>query len=197
VSLFGAQSLGQGNRALGLSLGFPLVTVKASLGLLPRVDVGVGADSLYGVMTNVHLHARASLLEGRYGALAVTVEGGYAFFLKSSLEEFEGARYLTGRRNWNLLPGLVASLQRGSPLAMRFFLDVRYHLAIDTEPTMRTPLGGVSGTQVSSNVPVRLGFEVPFSERTSYVIMVGADFHGRPEDTAFMPALGVGLVTAL
>lgn len=197
VSLSGGKSLEPGQRALGVSLGFPFLSAKASLGLLPRVDVGVGVDSFYGVMTSVHAHARVTLLEGTHWALAAAVEGGYAFFLKSPLEEVHGARFLTGRRNWNLLPGLVGSYQGASPGAMRFFLDVRYHLAFDTEPLMSAPLGGVSDLRVAGNLPVRLGFEVPFSERTSYVIMLGAHLHGRPEDAAFMPTVGVGLVTPL
>lgn len=197
TSLFSARTLQPGHKALGLSLGYPLLGVKASYGLLPGLDVGINVDSLYVVMTSVHAHARYSLLEGERWALAAAIEGGWSFFLHDAVEELHGARYLTGRRNWNLLPGLVASYQGTSPQAMRFFVDVRYHLAFDTEPLMRTPLGGVSGTQVSGNVPVKLGFEVPFSERTSYVIMVGGDFHGRPEDSGFMPTVGIGLVTSL
>lgn len=197
VSLHSARILPPGQKALGLSLGFPLLGARAHLGLLPWLDVGLGVDSYYVMMTGVHAHARAALVQGRNWALSATFEGGYDFFLSSPIEEVNGARYLTGRRNWNLLPGFIASYQGDSPQAMRLFLDVRYHVAIDTEPVMLTPLGGVSGTQVSGNVPVRLGFEVPFSERTSYVIMVGGDFHGRPEDSAFMPSVGVGLVMAL
>lgn len=197
TSLFGARTLQPGQRALGLSLGYPLLGVKAAFGLFPGMEVGVGVDSLYVVMTNVHAHARLSLLEGEHWALSAAVEGGWAFFLNDALEELHGARYLTGRRNWNLLPGLVASYQGRSPQAMRFFIDVRYHLAFDTEPVMATPLGGVPGTRMAGNVPIRLGFEVPFSERTSYVIMVGGDFHGRPEDSDFMPSVGIGLVTSL
>jgi len=197
VSLYSARTLEPGERALGLSAGFPLLGAKVSLGLLPWLDVGVGVDSFYIMMTSVHVHARASLLKGERWALAAALEGGYSFFLDSASEDVRGARFLTGRRDWNLMPGLVASFQGRSPRAMRLFLDVRYHLAVDTQPLMRTPLGGVDGTRVSGNVPVRLGFEVPFSERTSYVIMVGGDFHGRPEDSGFMPAVGVGLVTSL
>ncbi len=197
VSLFSARLMEPGKRALGLSLGFPFLGAKVYQGVRPWLDVGVGVDSLYVMMTSVHAHARASLVKGEHWALSAALEGGYTFFLDSSLEEFHGPRYLTGRRNWNVMPGFIASYQGGSPQAMRFFLDVRFHLAIDTEPLMRTPLGGVAGTQVSGNVPLRLGFEVPFSERTSYVIMVGGDFHGRSEDSDFMPSVGIGLVTSL
>jgi hypothetical protein len=49
--------------------------------------------------------------------------------------------------------------------------------------------------QVSGSLLLRAGLEVPFSERTSYVVMVGANIQGREEDAAFMPAVGIGVVT--
>lgn len=198
TSLYGARVLEPGRWALGGMLGFPFASVRASVGLLPWLDAGLSVDSLYVVMTNVHAQARASLWRGSNWGLSGTLEGGYGLFLHGAFEEVHGARYLTGRRNWNLLPGLVVAYQGDSPRASRFFLDVRYALAFDTEPFARTPLGGLPpSVQVGGNVPVRLGVEVPFSERTSYVIMLGGDFHGRAEDSAFMPAIGVGLVTGL
>jgi hypothetical protein len=197
VSLFSARLLPPGEKALAASVGFPFFGAKAYYGVLPWLDVGLGVDSYYVQLTGVHAHARAALAQGEHWALSAAFEGGYTFFLHPAVEDFQGARFVTGRRNWNLLPGLVASYQGRSPQAMRLFLDVRYHLAIDTEPLMHTPLGGVSGTQVAGNVPVRLGFEVPFSEHKSYVIMVGGDFHGRPEDSGFMPFVSGGLIFSL
>ncbi|XXF79392.1 hypothetical protein P2318_06465 [Myxococcaceae bacterium GXIMD 01537] len=198
ASLFGARSLGEGAWGVGGVLGYPLVSARLMRGMLPWLDVGVGVDSFYGLMTDLHLHARAQLVERGRWALAGVVEGGYAFFVRAPQEERRGARYYTGRRNWNVLPGLVASYQRRGAGAMRLFLDVRYHLAIDTEPIVRAPLGGVGeGAEVSSNFPLRLGFEVPFSTSMACVIMVGGDFHGRSEDSTFMPTVGVGLAAAL
>jgi hypothetical protein len=122
------------------------------------------------------------------------VEGGHAFFLNPPSQEEFGARYFTGRRNWNLAPGLIGSLLLG--VRTRGFLDARYLAAFDTQPFQRDPLGGrPDGVQVSGNFQFRAGLEVPFSERTSYVVMVGANLQGREEDAAFMPAVGIGLVT--
>jgi hypothetical protein len=175
-------------------LGFPLASARVSLGVLPRMDVGVGVDSLYGIMNEVRGYLRFGLVEGEEAHLSLSVEGGHAFFLNSPSQEQFGARYFTGRRNWNVAPGLVGSLPLG--VRTRGFLDVRYLLAFDTQPFQRTPLGGrPEGVQMSGNFLFRAGLEVPFSERTSYVVMVGANIQGREEDAAFMPAVGVGVVT--
>jgi hypothetical protein len=177
-------------------LGFPLASARISVGVLPRLDVGVGVDSLYGIMNELRASARFGLVQGEVGHLALAVDGGYAFFLNSPSQEEFGARYFTGRRNWNVMPGLVGSIKVGK--ASRGFLDARYHLAFDTQPFQRTPLGGVPpGVQLSSNFLFRGGVEVPFTERTSYVVMVGGSVHGRAEDASFMPMLGVGVVAGL
>jgi len=196
VNLHGAMVLQPGELAMGVMLGFPLASARLSVGVLPRLDVGVGVDSLYGIMNELRGSARFGLVQGEQGHLALAVEGGYALFLNAPSQEETGARYFTGRRNWNLMPGLVGSIHVGR--ASRGFLDARYHMAFDTQPFQRTPLGGAPrGVQVSSNFQFRAGVEVPFSERTSYVIMAGASVHGRPEDASFMPMLGVGVVAAL
>jgi hypothetical protein len=196
VNLHGGKVLQPGELATGLMLGFPLASARISMGLLPRLDVGVGVDSLYGVMNELRASARFALIDGETGHLALAVEGGHAFFLNSPSQEDFGARYFTGRRNWNLMPGLVGSIRVGK--ASRGFLDARYHMAFDTQPFQRTPLGGApQGVTMSSNFLLRGGVEVPFSERTSYVLMVGGSFHGRAEDASFMPVVGVGVVAAL
>ncbi len=93
-----------------------------------------------------------------------------------------------------MAPGLVGSLPLG--VRTRGFLDVRYLVAFDTQPFQQTPLGGrPEGVQVSGNFIFRAGLEVPFSELTSYVVMVGANIQGREEDASFMPAVGIGVVT--
>jgi hypothetical protein len=194
VSLFGGRVLEPGKLGAGLMLGFPLASARLSLGVMPRLDVGVGVDSLYGIMNEVRGYVRFGLVEGEEAHLSLSVEGGHAFFLNSPSQEEFGARYFTGRRNWNVAPGLVGSLPLG--VRTRGFLDVRYLLAFDTQPFQRTPLGGrPEGVQMSGNFLFRAGLEVPFSERTSYVVMVGANIQGREEDAAFMPAVGVGVVT--
>jgi hypothetical protein len=184
--------------ALGAAAGFPLAFARASLGLRPGVDAGLAVETSYGSMLSLHAQARATLLRGEHWALAAALEGGLSLFARSALEEQLGPRHQTGRRNWNLLPGFIASYQGASPQAIRLFLDGRYHLGFDTEPVAAVPLGGASsGLQVAGNVLVRLGLEIPLSEWTSLVTTFGGGFHGRPEDSAFMPDLGLGLVVGL
>jgi hypothetical protein len=196
VNLHGGMVLQPGEVAMGVMLGFPLASARVSVGVLPRLDVGAGVDSLYGIMNELRGSARFGLVRGEEGHLSLALEGGYAFFLNSPSQEDTGARFFTGRRNWNLMPGLVGSMKVGR--ASRGFLDARYHVAFDTQPFQRTPLGGApQGVQVSSNFVFRAGVEVPFSERTSYVVMAGGSVHGRPEDSSFMPMVGVGVVAAL
>jgi hypothetical protein len=194
VSLFGGQVLEPWKVGATLILGFPLASARVSMGVLPRLELGVGVDSLYGIMNEVRGYARYGLIQGETGHLAFSVEGGRAFFLNAPSQEEFGARYFTGRRNWNLAPGLTGSLLLG--VRTRGFLDVRYMVAFDTQPFQRDPLAGKpDGVQVSGNFLFRAGLEVPFSERTSYVVMVGANIQGREEDAAFMPAVGIGVVT--
>ncbi|MDY7231853.1 hypothetical protein [Hyalangium rubrum] len=195
VSLHGGMILEPGKVAAGLMLGFPLASARVSMGVLPNLDVGVGADSLYGIMNEVRGYLRFGVIQGEEAHLALSVDGGYAFFLNSPSQEEYGARYFTGRRNWNLAPGFVGSLRVGR--ASRGFLDLRYNLAFDTQPFQRVPLGGApEGVQTSGNILFRVGVEVPFSTRTSYVVMLGGNIHGRAEDAAFMPVVGVGVVAS-
>ena len=199
VSLLGARTVGPGGFAAGFSLGFPTLSARAAVGVLSRLDALVGVDSLYGMMTEVRAGARWMALDGgpRW-SLGLAVEGGHAFFLRPASVEDKGARYLSGRRNWNVLPGLVGNYQLEGPRRARLFFDVRYHLSFDTEPIQRTPLGGLPPSVVSGSAfPLRVGAEVPLSEKTSYSVTVGGDVRTRPEDAEFMPVLSVGIVTGL
>jgi hypothetical protein len=199
VSLLGARTVGAGGFAAGFSLGFPTLSARVALGVLPRVDALVGVDSLYGMMTELRAGGRWMVLDGgpRW-SLGLAVEGGHAFFLRPASVEDKGARYLSGRRNWNVLPGLVGNLQLEGRRRARLFFDARYHLSFDTEPIQRTPLGGLPPSVVSGSAfPLRLGAEVPLSEKTSYSVTVGGDLRTRPEDADFMPVLSVGIVTGL
>ncbi|MCP3162977.1 hypothetical protein [Myxococcus qinghaiensis] len=200
VSLLGARTVGRtGGVAVGLSLGFPTLSARAAFGVLPQVDALVGLDSLYGMMNEARLGWRWRVLDGgpRW-SLGLVMEGSHAFFLRSASQEDRGARYLTGRRNWNIMPGIVGTFQRQGVRASRLFIDVRYLVALDTEPIQRTPLGGLPPDLVSSSAwPVRVGAEVPLSEKTSYSVTLGGDFRTRAEDAAFMPVVSVGIVTGL
>ncbi|MBZ4414948.1 hypothetical protein K8638_00475 [Myxococcus sp. RHST-1-4] len=199
VSLLGARTMGTGGFAAGFSLGFPLLSARAAVGVLPRVDALVGVDSLYGMMTELRAGARWMMLDGgpRW-SLGLAVEGGHAFFLRPASVEDKGARYLSGRRNWNVQPGIVGNVQLKGARAPRLFFDVRYHLSFDTEPIQRTPLGGLPPAVVTGSAfPLRVGAEMPLSEKTSYSVTVGGDVRTRPEDADFMPVLSVGIVTGL
>jgi hypothetical protein len=199
VSLLGARTLGKGGLATGLSLGFPTLSARVAYGVLPRVDAVVGLDSLYGMMNEVRLGGRWMALDGgpRW-SLGLALEGGYAFFLRPASVEQKGARYLSGRRNWNVLPGVVGNLQLRGGRSARLFMDLRYHLSLDTEALQRTPLGGLPPKVVAGHAfPLRFGAELPLSEKTSYSVAVGADVRTRPEDASIMPVLSVGIVTGL
>ncbi|NMO17545.1 hypothetical protein HPC49_09935 [Pyxidicoccus fallax] len=199
VSLLGARTVGPGGFAAGFSLGFPLLSARAAVGVLPRVDALVGVDSLYGMMTELRVGGRWMVLDGgpRW-SLGLVVEGGHAFFLRPASVEDKGARYLSGRRNWNVQPGIVGNLQLRGPRAARLFFDARYHLSFDTEPIQRTPLGGLPPSVVTGSAfPLRVGAEMPLSEKTSYSLTLGGDVRTRPEDADFMPVFSVGIVTGL
>jgi len=199
VSLLGAHTVGAGGVAAGVSLGFPVVSARVAVGVASRVDVLAGFDTLYGTMNELRLGGRWKVLDGgARWSLGLVVEGSRAFFLRSASVEDKGARYLSGRRNWNVMPGLVGSFQIHGARAPRLFLDARYLVSFDTEPLQRTPLGGLPPDLVAASAwPVRLGAEIPMSEKTSYSLSLGGDFRGGAEDAAFMPVVSVGIVTGL
>lgn len=201
VSIYGAPTLGQWRRGFGAYLGFPLLGIKAGIGVLDRLDVGVGFDSFYGVMNEARAFVKLNLFQDKSWAISAQLEGGAAFFVQSPEVEGNGggrgARWLTGRRNFNIEPGLIFSYRGETPQSSRLFLDLRYHAALDTQPFAKDPLGGVPpSVVVGHNVPVRMGAEMPFTPTTSFLFSFGFDIHGRaPLDSAFMPVAYVGLVS--
>lgn len=198
VSLYGGLTLGQWNRAAGFYLGFPLVGFKAGIGLLDRLDMGVGFDSFYGVMNEPRAFAKFRFYGDARWNVAAQLEGGMAFFTQNPQSDPKGARWLTGRRNYNIETGLVASYQGESVQSARLFLDTRYHLGLDTQSYPKDPLGGVPPAILPGhNINVRLGAEMPFSPSTSFLFIFGFDLHGRAEDAPFMPVVSVGLVTGV
>lgn len=198
VSMFGAPALGQWQRGQSLVLGFPLLSVRLSLGVLEALDVGLGFDSFYGAMNEPKLGAKYQLGQGERWSAAASLEAGVAFFNQRAAREFRGPRWITGHRNFNLAPGLIVTYQAPPARAARLFFEARYLLAFDTEPFATDPLGGVpAAVKLGHNVVVRAGAELPLSERTSFVFGLGLDVHGRAEDAALMPGISLGLVTGL
>ncbi len=198
VSMYGAPALGQWKRGLGLYIGFPLLGVRGSIGVTNSLDLGLAFDSFYGWMNEFRVHAKLQVFSGQNWSGAVALEAGKAFFAQPPSAESNGARWLTGRRNWNIAPGFILSYRGDSPRSARLFLDVRYNLALDTQPFQRDPLGGVpASVQLGHNVPVRFGAEMPFTSLTSFLFTLGFDLHGRVEDSNFMPVCAVGIVTSI
>ncbi|WP_426749343.1 hypothetical protein [Myxococcus sp. Y35] len=197
VSLLGARTMGAGGLAAGLFLGFPVVSARVAVGLTRRIDALVGVDSVYGLMNELRLGARWMVFDGgARWSVGVALEGSHAFFLRSASVEDRGARYISGRRNWNVLPGVVGNFRLAGARAPRLFLDVRYLLALDTEPVQGMPLGGLPpDVELSSAFPVRVGAEVPVSEKTSYAVTLGGDIRTRPGEAGFMPVITFGVVT--
>lgn len=198
VSMFGAPALGQWKRGQAFVLGFPFFQLRASIGLLENLDVGVGYDSFYLLMHDLRLLVKYGFGKGPGFSVALAFEGGPAFFNQRASREQRGPRWITGRRNWNFAPGVILSYQGESLRAARLFVDLRYMLTIDTEPFAETPLQGVPPTfTVGHNVLTKVGAELPLSERTSFLFSLGLDVHLRPNDSAVMPSVAVGLVTGL
>jgi hypothetical protein len=199
VSLFAGPALGQGRLAAGAAVGFPFLGARVAYGVLPRLDLGAQVETVYGALTDVRAMARFQLAGAISGwALGVVADGGPAFFVTPAPVERRGLRWLTGRRNWNLTAGMVVSYQGPGAKASRVFVDARAAAALDTEPFQRDPLGGVpAAVQLSWNVPVRFGAEIPYSRWTSLLFTFGFDVHTRPDDAVVMPALSLGLVTSL
>ncbi|MFB1483264.1 hypothetical protein [Corallococcus sp. RDP092CA] len=196
--LYGGRSLGSGHMGVGMELGFPFVSARGVYGVLERLDLGLGVDTVYGLMTELRASARLTLLESDNVSLAFGVDGGHAFFLRPPDTEDKGARYLSGRRDWNVAPGLVMSFQGDGPRAWRPYLDVRALMAFDMDPVQKDPLSGVPPAwKLDAAVLVRMGAEFPVGEKTSYAVSLGGDFRSRSTDAEFMPTLSVGVVSTL
>lgn len=198
VSVLGAIALGAGQRAQMVSMGFPLLHLRALFGLGETLDLGVGFDSYYFMMNEPLVMARLQFVKGTSWAFGATLEAGYAFFTQRASREVRSSRWLTGRRNINVLPSLVVSYQGQAPRAARLFFQLQYLLALDTEPYATDPLTGVPPAIVPGhNGALRGGVELPISAKTSAVLDFGFELHGRPEDAVVMPRFAVGLITAI
>jgi hypothetical protein len=198
VSMFGGPTLGQWKRGQAIFLGFPLLGVKLSIGLLDRLDFSIGFESFYGVMNEFHSGFKVGILRGSNWSMAATVEGMLALFGQRASKEVRGPRWITGHRNYGVSPGVIVSYQGDSPRAARLFLDARYLVTFDTEPFAKDPLNGVPPALiVGHNVLIHFGAEMPLSVRTSFVFLLGLDIHGRSDDAIMMPVASLGLVTGI
>jgi hypothetical protein len=196
TSVFGAAMLQRWNRGEAFLLGFPLLQLRALIGVAPSVDVGLGFDSFYLSMNEPRLALRFGGLTAGSWSFAASLEGGWAFFTTRASREVRGARWITGHRNVNIAPAAVFSYQGDHARAARMFISLRYSLALDTEPFVSTPLGGVPPAVVlGHNVEAQVGAELPLSPKTSFVFLLGLTVHSRPDDAPVMPACAVGIVT--
>jgi len=198
TSVYGAAALGSWRRAAAVSLGFPVLQVRALMGLGGNLDVGVEYDTLYGLMHDVRASARWMLWNGETMSLGLVGDAGPAFYSRTPQQDSKGARWLTGRRNVNATGGMVLSVHGPAPRASRFFLSARCLLSMDTEPVQGEPLGGTPPPVVfAPNLLTELGLEAPVSEWVSLAFRVGLDLHGRQEDSLVMVTGSAGVVTAL
>lgn len=196
VSMFGAPALGQWKRGQAFVLGFPFIQLKAAIGVLDDLDVGLAYETFYLMHHEVRGTLKYGFGKGPGWSFALGLEGGGAFFNTRARSEMRGARWLTGRRNFNFAPGAIVSYQGATLRAARLFLDLRYMLTVDTEPFASTPLQGVPATfLLGHNALARAGGEFPLSERTSFLFSFGLDLHFRPEDAPAMVNVAIGLVT--
>jgi hypothetical protein len=198
VSMFGAPALGQWKRGQAFVLGFPFIQLKAAIGVLDDLDVGLAYETFYLMHHEVRGTVKYGFGKGPGWSFAVAFEGGGAFFNTRANREMRGTRWLTGRRNFNFAPGVILSYQGSTLRAARLFLDLRYMLTVDTEPFAMTPLQGVPATfLLGHNALARAGGEFPLSERTSFLFSFGLDLHFRPDDAPAMVNVAIGLVTGL
>lgn len=198
VSMLGAPMLGQWKRGQVFLLGFPLLQLRASIGLAEVLDVGLGFDSFYGTMNEPLLAVKVGGLRAGGWTFAASLEAGWAFFTTRASREVRGPRWITGQRNGNLSPAVLISFQGEHPRATRLFIELRYTLTFDTEPFSSTPLSGVPPPfLLGHNAGLRVGAELPLSARTSFVFLLGLMVHTRPDDSPVMPSAAVGVVTGL
>lgn len=198
ITGFGANALGHGRRMQSVTLGFPLIEVKALFGIGSRVDLGLGYDTFYFLMHQPKAVLRVNFIDTGTVAFGAQFEGGYAFFLQRAAQEARGSRYITARRNVNLQPSLNLSIQGRRPRSARAFFNVHYLLTLDHEGYATGPLSGLPpDVIVGHNGGVTGGAELPLSRFTSFMFSLGLDIHGRDVDTRVLPSIALGLVTSI
>ena len=198
ITGWGANALGHGRRMQSVSVGFPLIDLKALFGIGNRVDLGIGYDTYYFLMHEPKAVMRVNFIDTGAVAFGAQFEGGYAFFLQRAPQEVKGSRYLTGKRNVNLTPSLNLSIQGPLPRSPRIFFNAHYMLTMDFEGYATGPLSGLPpAVIVGHNAGIMGGAELPLSQYTSFMFSLGLDIHGRDVDARAMPTIALGLVTSL
>lgn len=194
-SLLGGRTLGAGRSAVALTAGFPYAQLRYARGFLPRLDAGVSVRTFYGLMTEGSLEVRWEFQ--RWGPISLALNGsaGGAFFLRPARTETQwGARWVTGRRHLNAEAGGAISLVPDDGRGLHPFLEVRYLMALDLEPTQTDPLGGTPPpVEVGNNTLFKLGAEVPLGERWNLLLALGMDLHGRREDSRVFFNFALGM----
>lgn len=181
-----------------LTVGYPLVSLRVGYGFLPSLDAGIGFDTLYGLLNEPRAWGRWMVAGGPTGAsLALTAEAGAAFFSKDRALDFQGARFLTGRRNFNLVPGVRLGFAGESTRATRIYVSEEMLLALDTQTISTEPLGGLPPpVELVTSFLTRVGAEFPITSSTSFTLNLGFDIHNSPEDATFVPVASIGMVTS-
>jgi hypothetical protein len=198
VSMWGARSLTRWGRGQTLSVGFPLLQLRLALGVAERVDVAVGFDTFYGTLNEPRVGVRWNFGRTTSWDFAFGFEGGWAYFPTRASAESRGARWVTGRRNVNLVPALTASYQGEGSRAVRLYFKLEYQLALDLEPYRTSPLEVLPGPVVPGhNLAFTGGAELPLSDKTSFLFTLGLQAHLRAGDSPVMPVCSVGLVTGI
>lgn len=183
TSLLGGRALGHLRFGAHVTLGFPLIEAKFGLGLSDSFDVSVGYTTYYLLSHELEGQLRLELFEVSGFRMMVSLRGSGAFFLAAPADEGRSARWLTGHRNFNVSPGILASYQGRHPRAARISLEVRYWLALSTQ----------GEALLGHNFMVRGTGELPLSNRVAFLLSFGLDVHGRAEDSVVMPCALLGI----
>jgi hypothetical protein len=196
VSVWGAAPMGAGRVGLAVSAGFPWVAARGLVGVSDAVDLGLQVESHYGLYTEGRAVARAAVVRAQGIWFSLQLEGGAAWIPVRARDEDRGPRFLTGRRNFNLSPGLALGFQRPLPMSTRVSVELRYGLGFDIEPLARSPLSGVpSPLALVHSARLRGYVDVPLSTVSCLVVTLGLSSSFDAYDAPLVPEVLVGFVT--